>query len=1280
MIFEDAPGASGSLSAEAVEEALSARDDGAPWPEAPPEALVYRVATSGTTGRPKIVAVRHAGLSAYLGWTTRSLGLVPSDRSALVTSLAFDLGLTNLFGALASGGSVRLLDDDERKAPARALDTIVDGGVTWLKTTPSWLAAVLADPGAARLGESALRLVMTAGERQDRAVSEALSRLAPAVVAHGSYGPTETTISCAGGPLTSDPHTLTDLGAPIGGATLMVLGPDLNPVPVGAEGELFVGGDGLARGYDSRPGETATAFIAAPSHPELAAAPGSRIYRTGDRVRRRFDGGLDFLGRRDGQLKRAGQRIEVAEIEAALLEVPGVKRALVEANEDRLVAYVVGDPPPSASIVRSAVADRLPAAAVPSVVVPLSSFPTDANGKVDRKALPAPASAPRSVRAPASGDEALVAALFAELTGASEVDVEDDFFGLGGHSLLVMTLLSRLRAATGVEPSLAAVYAAPTPAAIARHLATARPARPPVGPVERDAEAPVSFSQQRLWFIDRLAGGTSAYNMPEALRLSGPLDRGALQQALTSLVERHESLRTTFSEEAGAPVQIIHPPTPLPLPVEDFSSLPEAEREEAARRVIDEEWHEPFDLAAGPVFRARLIKLGPSDHILLRSCHHIISDGWSAGVMNRDLDALYSAFGQGTQSPLEPLRVQYADYAIWQRDRAADGSLAKGLDWWARTLEGAPRVFTLPTKRPRPPRQTFRAKLARASVSAEATAKLRALAETEGTTLFCALAAIFSVLAGREAGANDLVLGTVVANRDDPATEPMVGFFVNTLALRLAPRPDASFRDNLAATKPVIASAFAHQDTPFEQLVDHLAPRRNLAYTPICQGLLTLQNVRQGAAALGDLTVAPLPSDAIKVRFDFEMHTVEENGGLSLFLVYNEDLFETPQMTAFVERFAALLTAAGEEPETPMAHLWPVEPAVSASPSSASVDLSAVLSDLVESAPQAPAVRGANTMTRLEFGAAVDDLARELAALGAGPGKVVAVLAEGPLAPAAILAAVSVGAAFAVLPLEETAKAVSAVSPDMLMGARARLEKHLPGIWRREEGGPGIPTVMIPGGLARSGRPNTGVPAVWDNEAAAAAVRAWQEAGKFTPECSLHDDGSVGPFPALAAILCGASLCDGPEDATVRILAPHRLCGIAEGPPGRLERVICEAGDVRPALEERVAAEVVTVVMGASGLEPVLAGSLDAMVPLAGTEAWVADDFGPLPKSIPGRLALSSNERRRADIDVRVERTDGTFALTGEVAEVVGLPAPLAAVTDALLSSGEILDARVLAD
>ncbi|HEX2081286.1 MAG TPA: condensation domain-containing protein, partial [Longimicrobium sp.] len=548
-----------------------------------------------------------------------------------------------------------------------------------------------------------------------------------------------------------------------------------------------------------------------------------RLYRTGDRVRWRADGTLEYLGRVDEQVKVRGFRIEPGEIEARLAEHPGVLEAVVLVREDapgdrRLVAYVVGEV--AADEVREHLRRSLPEYMVPAAFVVLEALPLTPNGKLDRKALPAPEYAAGAERyvAPRTPVEEVLAGIWAEVLKVERVGVEESFFELGGHSLLATRVVSRVRDVFAIELPLRALFEGPTVAELAKAVKEVRraelPVLPPVVPVERTGALPLSFAQERLWFIDRLEPGSAVYNMPMARRLGGALDEAALERSLREIVRRHEALRTVFAEVDGSPVQVIAPFDGFALPVEDLSGLGETDREAAVGRRAGEEAARPFDLAAGPLFRAALLRLGGEDHVLLLSMHHIVSDGWSMGVLVRELSALYAAYREGRESPLPELPVQYADYAVWQREQLAGEVLDRQLAYWKERLAGAPGLLELPTDHPRPAVQAYRGATVPFEISLELLERLQALGRSEGATLYMTLLGAFQVLLGRYAGSEDVVVGSPIAGRTRREVEELIGFFVNTLVLRTDLSGNPSFREVLRRVREATLGAYEHQEVP----------------------------------------------------------------------------------------------------------------------------------------------------------------------------------------------------------------------------------------------------------------------------------------------------------------------------------------------------------------------------------------------------------------------------------------------------------------------------------
>ncbi|REG14198.1 phosphopantetheine binding protein, partial [Archangium gephyra] len=634
------------------------------------------------------------------------------------------------------------------------------------------------------------------------------------------------------------------IGRPITNTKAYVLDGEMEPVPVGVVGELYVGGEGLAVGYVSRPELTAERFVPSPF------GTGERLYRTGDLVRWQGDGKLEFLGRRDGQVKVRGYRIELGEVEAALSRHPAVGEVVVVAREDapgdkRLVAYAVAKPgyELEAGELRGWVKETLPEYMVPSAVVELKALPLTPNGKVDRKALPAPElseAREEDFTAPSTPVEEKLASIFEEVLGLERVGARGDFFELGGHSLLATQLVSRVRETFGLELPLRDVFEAPTVEALARRVESesggeAGAQAPPLKRVPRDGALPLSFAQQRLWFLDQLEPGSAFYNVPAVVKLKGELDVGALERSFEELVRRHEALRTTFRVENGEPVQVISEEPRLAFPVEELSGLPEAEREAEAKRRVEEEALRPFDLARGPLLRTKLLKLGEREHVLVLVMHHIVSDGWSMGLLVRELGGLYEAFSRGKPSPLAELPVQYADYAAWQRQWLSGEVLEEQLGYWRKQLEGAPPALELPTDKPRPAVQSFRGGYRGFQWPRELQDAVKALAKKEGATPFMVLLAAFQTVLARYAGQQDVSVGSPIANRTRAETEGLIGFFVNTLVLRSKLDGDTTFRELLGQVREVTLGAYAHQEVPFEKLVEELRPERDLSRGPLFQ-------------------------------------------------------------------------------------------------------------------------------------------------------------------------------------------------------------------------------------------------------------------------------------------------------------------------------------------------------------------------------------------------------------------------------------------------------------
>ncbi|WP_253910536.1 non-ribosomal peptide synthetase, partial [Pyxidicoccus fallax] len=898
---------------------IASRPDSALGVDVGGEALAYVMFTSGSTGQPKGVCVPHRGV-VRLVRDNPFIPFGPEQVFLQLAPVAFDASTLEIWGALLNGARLVLAPSGDLSLEDLG-ELLRDHGITTL-----WLTAALFEQMVLHQGEALATVprVLAGGDVLPVArVREHLARLPEGSVLVNGYGPTENTTF-------STTHTLragdvvgasVPIGRPISGSTAYVLDGSLQLVPPGVPGELYVGGAGLAWGYLGRPELTAGQFI---PHP-FAATPGERLYRTGDKARWRADGTLEFLGRTDFQVKLRGYRIEPGEVEAVLRQGPGVREAVVVVREDvpgdkRLVAYVVG-PEVDVRALRAFLQQKLPEYMVPSAVAVLEALPLNANGKVDRKVLPAPEAPVSDAEhfvAPRTPVEEQLAALWRELLHVSRVGVHDDFFELGGHSLLATQLLSRIRAVFGGELSLGALFDAPTLGEQAARIEALVPkvAALPAStlrPMPRQERMPLSFAQQRLWFLDRLEPGGSLFNIPIALRIAGAVDVSALERAFREVVRRHESLRTVFLDLPEGPAQVVLSGVEPRLVVEDLRVLPADVREAEALRLQEDEARRPFDLSTGPLLRATLLHVQEAEYLLLLTMHHITSDGWSMGVLVREVVALYAAHVAGLASPLPPLTVQYADYAAWQREWLKGDVLESQLAYWRGQLTGAPAVLELPADRPRPAVRTYRGATHQSLLDPALARKLEALALREGATLFMLLMAGFQSLLHRYSGQTDLVVGTDVANRNRAETEPLIGFFINQLALRLRLEGNPSVLQVLRQTKQVAMDAYASQDLPFEEVVRALNPERSLAHAPVFQVKFVLQNMPSQFPELPGLKLRFIESRTAVSKLDLTVLVSPTPEGLACSWMYSADLFEAATVERMARHFQRLLEAVAAE-------------------------------------------------------------------------------------------------------------------------------------------------------------------------------------------------------------------------------------------------------------------------------------------------------------------------------------------------------------------------------
>jgi amino acid adenylation domain-containing protein/non-ribosomal peptide synthase protein (TIGR01720 family) len=887
-----------------------------------PEQLCYVLYTSGSTGTPKGVAVEHRQVVNYLFGLAPRLALPPSASYAHVSTFAADLGNTVLFPPLCLGGTLHLLPAESVADPDAFAAYFHSESIDCLKIVPSHLQALLGAVHPARVLPK--KLLVLGGEAASWELCETIEQLSPETRILNHYGPTETTVGVLTYPvergLRKEGAPIVPLGRPLANSRIYLLDKNLSPVPTGVPGEVFIGGAGVARGYLNRPDLSAERFV-----PDPFASGGGRMYRTGDRARHLADGTLVFLGRVDFQVKIRGFRVELGEVESVLARHPAVADALTLAREDtpgdrRLVAYVVparDQQPPTTSELRAFLKERLPEYMVPSAFVLLEQFPLTPNGKIDRKALPAPepSAGPSSLRAELRGPvEEALAGIFAEVLKVTPVGAHDDFFERGGHSLLATQVISRIRASFGVELPLRTVFEASTVAALSERVELAlRGGRgltvPALVKTARVGEMPLSFAQERLWFLAQLDPDSASYVVPGAVRLEGRLDVSALESALREIIRRHEVLRTTFATIDGRPVAVVHDDTDLSLSVTRWARLPADERDQAIRELTAAEARRPFDLARGPMVRARLIQLDEQTHVLVLMMHHIVSDGWTRGVLNHELALLYQAFSTHQPSPLPELAIQYADYAAWQRRHLLGDVLDRQLGYWKKELEGAPRTLSLPTDRPRPKVSSHRGTRVFFSFPVELSRALHELCRREGVTLFMALLSAFDVLLHRYSGQSDLLVGSPIAGRTHAETEGLIGFFVNTLVLRAQIDGARPFRDLLRQVKERCIEAYAHQDMPFERLVQELAPERDLGRAPLFQVLFTLQNAPREAMTLPGLSLRLISAESGSAKFDLSLGLAESPEGLQGSFEYSTDLFDPSTITRMIGHLEVLLQA-----------------------------------------------------------------------------------------------------------------------------------------------------------------------------------------------------------------------------------------------------------------------------------------------------------------------------------------------------------------------------------
>ena len=891
-----------------------------------PDHLAYVIYTSGSTGQPKGVMVEHRTFDNLVDWHCQAFAVGPGSHTASVAGFGFDAMAWEVWTALCAGAVLHLPPDT---VDNQQVDALLD----WWAAQPlevAFLPTPVAEHAFGRgLRHPTLRTLLIGGDRLRRFDQD------PGFAVINNYGPTETTVVATSGPVT--PGQALDIGRPIGNTQVYLLDAALQPVPLGVAGELYVGGAGVARGYLNQPALSAERF----PHDPFSAVPGARLYRTGDLARWNLDGTLDYLGRNDDQVKIRGVRIELGEVESQVALLPDVEQALVLALEDspgqaRLVAYYSLRDGATATPdgLRTALAARLPGHLVPSAWVALRQWPLTANGKVDRRALPAPdrqalGSAP--FEAPQGATEQALAALWGELLGIDQVGRHDRFFDLGGHSLLAMRMVAQVQQRLGRELSLARLFADSELAAVARCLDAATDAQsaalPPIPVLPRGSRVPLSYAQQRLWFLAQMEEANSAYNIPLGLRLDGPLDIDALQRSILRIVERHDSLRTRFGQDDGQPWAEAAPLETLPsLTWHDLRG----QDAEAWRAQVVEEAHAAFDLRHGLPIRGRLLCLDDTCHLLLLTVHHLVADGWSLGVLTRELMALYPALRDGQADPLPALPLQFADHAAWQREWLVGPRLAEQGDYWQQALDGAPALLTLPTDHPRPARQDYTGASLPLTFEPALSQAIAQACQARGVTPFMFFMGAWAALLARLAGQPEVVIGLPVANRRRAEVEGLIGLFVNTLAVRLDVAAAFDVEGLLAQVKAQVLAAQAHQDIPFEQVVERVRPPRSLAHSPLFQVSLAWDGSQGARLELPGVQVTPLDEQPTAAKFDLTLSVSEQADGYVGALDYATALFEAATVERHGEYLRTLLWAMVAEPHTRLADIELLSPAARA--------------------------------------------------------------------------------------------------------------------------------------------------------------------------------------------------------------------------------------------------------------------------------------------------------------------------------------------------------------
>ncbi|MBI6976377.1 non-ribosomal peptide synthetase [Pseudomonas lactis] len=889
------------------------------WPTQAPglhlhgDNLAYVIYTSGSTGQPKGVGNTHGALAERLQWMQATYQLNETDVLMQKAPISFDVSVWECFWPLITGCRLVLAGPGEHRDPHRIAQLVQEHGVTTLHFVPPLLQLFIDEPLVAEC--TSLRRLFSGGEALPAELRNRVLARLPAVQLHNRYGPTETAINVTHWQCAASDGERSPIGRPLGNVICRVLDEQLNPLPAGVPGELCIGGIGLARGYLGRAGLTAERFVADP----LGAA-GTRLYRTGDRARWNADGVLEYLGRLDQQVKLRGFRVEPEEIEARLLALAGIAQAVVLVRDAQLIGYYTADTELDEQTVKTALAAELPEYMVPALLMRLDAMPLSPSGKLDRRALPEPVWQTREHVEPHTVLQLQIAAIWREVLGLPRIGLRDDFFALGGHSLLATQIISRTRQTCDVELPLRTLFEASELGDFAEQVgliqaAGQRNQQTAIAKVDRSQPVPLSYSQQRMWFLWQMEPDSPAYNVGGMARLRGVLDVGRFEAALQALIMRHETLRTTFPSVDGVACQKVSAQTTVRMGWQDFCALDELQRQQRLQQLADVEAHTPFNLETGPLLRACVVKAGEQEHYLVLTLHHIVTEGWAMDIFARELSALYEAFIDERDSPLPALPVQYLDYSVWQRRWMEAGERQRQLDYWTAQLGNEHPLLELPGDRPRPPVQSHRGELYRFDLSDELAARVRAFNAQQGLTLFMTMTATLAVLLYRYSGQTDLRIGAPVANRIRPESEGLIGAFLNTQVLRCQLTGQMQVSELFEQVRHTVIEGQSHQDLPFDHLVEALQPPRSAAYNPLFQVMCNVQRWEfQQSRQLAGMTVEYLANDARATKFDLNLEVTDLDHRLGCCLTYSTDLFDEPRIARMAAHWCNLLEALIADP------------------------------------------------------------------------------------------------------------------------------------------------------------------------------------------------------------------------------------------------------------------------------------------------------------------------------------------------------------------------------